>query len=100
MGASGSGKSTLMNIIGCLDTTAGKYQLNGSDVSQMDDDQLAEIPNRKFGFVFQTFNLLPRYSALENANASADLCRHWQRETRRDGPTETDRSWPGGSDGT
>jgi ABC-type antimicrobial peptide transport system, ATPase component len=67
MGASGSGKSTLMNIIGCLDTaTAGKYQLNGSDVSQMDDDQLAEIRNREIGFVFQTFNLLPRYSALEN----------------------------------
>ncbi|MEK7718584.1 MAG: ABC transporter ATP-binding protein [Bacteroidota bacterium] len=67
MGASGSGKSTLMNIIGCLDTpTSGNYQLNDKDVSLMDDDRLAEIRNTEIGFVFQTFNLLPRYSALEN----------------------------------
>ena len=67
MGASGSGKSTLMNIIGCLDTpTSGNYHLNDKDVSQMDDDRLAEIRNTEIGFVFQTFNLLPRYSALEN----------------------------------
>jgi putative ABC transport system ATP-binding protein len=67
MGASGSGKSTLMNIIGCLDTpTSGNYQLNNKDVSMMDDDRLAEIRNTEIGFVFQTFNLLPRYSALEN----------------------------------
>ncbi len=67
MGASGSGKSTLMNIIGCLDTpTSGSYQLNDKDVSLMDDDRLAEIRNTEIGFVFQTFNLLPRYSALEN----------------------------------
>jgi putative ABC transport system ATP-binding protein len=67
MGASGSGKSTLMNIIGCLDTpTSGNYQLNDKDVSMMDDDRLAEIRNTEIGFVFQTFNLLPRYSALEN----------------------------------
>jgi len=67
MGASGSGKSTLMNIIGCLDTpTSGNYQLNNKDVSLMDDDRLAEIRNTEIGFVFQTFNLLPRYSALEN----------------------------------
>jgi len=67
MGASGSGKSTLMNIIGCLDTpTAGNYRLNDKDVSLMDDDRLAEIRNTEIGFVFQTFNLLPRYSALEN----------------------------------
>ncbi len=67
MGASGSGKSTLMNIIGCLDTpTSGHYQLNDKDVSMMDDDRLAEIRNTEIGFVFQTFNLLPRYSALEN----------------------------------
>lgn len=67
MGPSGSGKSTLMNIIGCLDTiTAGQYILNNNDVSKLKDDQLAEIRNKEIGFVFQTFNLLPRYSALEN----------------------------------
>lgn len=67
MGPSGSGKSTLMNIIGCLDTpTAGSYILNQKDVSRMLDDELAEIRNKEIGFVFQTFNLLPRYTALEN----------------------------------
>lgn len=67
MGPSGSGKSTLMNLIGCLDTaTSGTYILNGTDVSQMEDDALAEIRNKEIGFVFQTFNLLPRYTALEN----------------------------------
>jgi len=67
MGPSGSGKSTLMNIIGCLDTaTRGSYVLNGTDVSKMEDDELAEIRNKEIGFVFQTFNLLPRYTAMEN----------------------------------
>lgn len=67
MGSSGSGKSTLMNILGCLDTpTSGTYVLNGNDVSSHSDNDLAEIRNKEIGFVFQTFNLLPRYTALEN----------------------------------
>ena len=67
MGPSGSGKSTLMNILGCLDTaTSGMYELNGVNVSTMTDDELAEIRNKEIGFIFQTFNLLPRTTALEN----------------------------------
>ncbi len=67
MGPSGSGKSTMMNILGCLDTpTEGSYILNGTDVSKMEDSQLAEVRNKEIGFVFQSFNLLPRYTALEN----------------------------------
>ena len=67
MGPSGSGKSTLMNILGCLDSPdSGRYILNGTDVSEMEDGELADVRNREIGFVFQSFNLLPRYNALEN----------------------------------
>ena len=67
MGPSGSGKSTLMNILGCLDSpTSGSYRLNNTEVSEMTDDELARVRNKEIGFIFQTFNLLPRLTALEN----------------------------------
>ena len=71
MGPSGSGKSTLMNMLGCLDTpTTGRYEFNGKDVAKMNDDELAAIRNREIGFVFQTFNLLPRSDSLQIGRAS------------------------------
>ena len=82
MGPSGSGKSTLMNILGCLDTlSSGKYFLNGTDVSHMVDDELAVIRNKEIGFVFQTFNLLPRMTAIENV-INRELFFHLEKVTK------------------
>ncbi|MFI5210669.1 MAG: ABC transporter ATP-binding protein [Gemmatimonadales bacterium] len=84
MGPSGSGKSTLMNVLGCLDTpTAGEYWLNGQEVSRMPDDALARVRNKEIGFVFQTFNLLPRSTALQNVELPLVYAGVPSRERRR-----------------
>lgn len=84
MGPSGSGKSTLMNLIGCLDTpSGGEFILNGIEVSEMDDDELAEVRNHQIGFVFQTFNLLPRSTALHNVELPL-VYAEMDRDTRRE----------------
>ena len=89
MGPSGSGKSTLMNMLGCLDTpSAGRYEFAGEDVAQMTDDELADIRNREIGFVFQSFNLLPRSDALHNVELPliyAGLAKSERNERARDG---------------
>jgi ABC-type lipoprotein export system ATPase subunit len=77
MGASGSGKTTLMNLLGCLDRpTSGRYWLDSEEISQLRPEQRADVRNRKIGFVFQSFNLLPRTSALENVTMPLDYCHH------------------------
>src|SRR5271166_2382131 len=77
MGASGSGKTTLMNLLGCLDRpTAGRYWLDGEEISELSPQQRADVRNRKIGFVFQSFNLLPRTSALENVTMPLDYSHH------------------------
>ena len=95
MGPSGSGKTTLMNIIGCLDVaSSGVYQLNGTDLKDFDDRTMAQIRNRSIGFVFQTFNLLPKQTALDNvALTSLFQCIQKRADGAGEGSTGTGRTW-------
>ncbi|MCK7522059.1 MAG: ATP-binding cassette domain-containing protein [Ignavibacteriales bacterium] len=94
MGPSGSGKSTLMNMLGCLDTpTKGKYDFNGVNVSEMTDNDLARIRNKEIGFVFQTFNLLPRSDALHNVELPFNLCRNILCREKRKSSKSFSRCW-------
>ena len=94
MGPSGSGKSTLMNVLGCLDTpTAGKYEFNKNNVSEMNDNELAKIRNKEIGFVFQTFNLLPRSDALHNVELPLIYAGISTSERRSTSKTSADRCW-------
>jgi len=101
MGPSGSGKSTLMNVLGCLDTpTAGKYTLNSIGVDKMTDNELADVRNRQIGFVFQTFNLLPRSTALDNVTLPLIYAGADKNTRKKKGGRSAEPGWTKRKDGT